>query len=198
MPIQITKTWLLPPLAFGRAGSADRPCQAFSWAAPVITPKGAAKTILQPEDTIEVSDDGTPTLREARQFNRIELKDEANRFFPVCPFFELHGAWTEDGVDKEGPITEAVLQGAGLSLADVRWTVAVANLKAFHYTLRDGDRVEATVEVPATDTGRHALEGRSHGGDARPAPGARPRLRALRRGAGDPADRRAARACGCG
>jgi hypothetical protein len=166
MPIQIKKIWLLPPLAFGRIGSADRPCQAFSWASPVITPKGVAKTILTPEDTIEVSDDGTPTLREARAFNRIDLKDDAGRFFPVCPFFELHGAWSEDGADRQGPITEAVLQGAGLSRADVIWTVTVANLKAFHYTLNEGDKVEARREIVATDTGRHDLEGRSTVGPA--------------------------------
>lgn len=108
-----------------------------------------------------MSEDGTPTLREARAFNRIDLKDEDGRFFPVCPFFELHGAWTQDGEEAEGPITRAVIEDAGLSLADVRWTVAVANLKAYHYTLQDGDRVEATVEVTAADTRSRDLQGLS-------------------------------------
>ncbi|MGI9499642.1 MAG: hypothetical protein ACR2P3_06370 [Geminicoccaceae bacterium] len=160
--IEISRIWLLPPLAFGRVGSADRPCQAFSWAPPTITPDGTAKTILVPEDTIDLDDDGNPTFRQANQFNRIDLKDDAGRFFPVCPFFELHGAWTDDGTAHEGPITEALLEGAGLDLTSVRWTVAVANLKPYHYTLEDSDRVEALVDdIGANDTSRHDLEGKS-------------------------------------
>ncbi|MGI9420764.1 MAG: hypothetical protein ACR2RA_23315 [Geminicoccaceae bacterium] len=160
--IEISRVWLLPPLAFGRVGSADTPCQAYSWAPPTITPEGSAKTILVPEDTIDVAGDGTPTRRLANQFNRINLKDDAGRFFPVCPFFELHGAWTEDGTAHEGPITEDVLTGAGLVLNNVRWTVAVANLKPYHYTLEDSDRIQALVDdIGADDTTRRDLEGRT-------------------------------------
>ena len=160
--IEISRVWLLPPLALGRVGSAATPCQAYSWAQPAITPDGSAKTILVPEDTIDLDDDGVPTLRQANQFNRIDLKDDTGRFFPVCPFFELHGAWTDDGTVHEGPITEALLEEAGLDLTSVRWTVAVANLKPYHYTLEDSDRVEALVDdIGADDTSRHDLEGKS-------------------------------------
>lgn len=158
---KIRRIWLLPPLAFGRVGSGARPCQAFSWATPAIMPKGSAKTVLAPEDTIEVDDDGNPVLRPAADFDRIDLKDENGRFFPVCPFFELHGEWTENGVTAEGPISEELLGRAGLGLDRVRWSVAVANLKAYHNTLQDEDRVEARVEVVATDTRRHDLDGLS-------------------------------------
>ena len=114
-----------------------------------------------PEDSIEVDDDGNPVLRPAASFDRIDLKDKNGRFFPVCPFFELHGEWTEDGAVVEGPITKDLLDKAGLGLDRVRWSVALANLKAYHYTLQDADRVEARVEVSAADTRRHDLNGLS-------------------------------------
>ncbi|RVJ72532.1 hypothetical protein [Sinorhizobium medicae] len=159
--VVLKRVFLLPPLAFGRFGSALRPCQAFSWAAPAVTPEGSSKTVLVPEDTVEVDSDGHPTLRPANSFNRIALKDDEGRFFPVCPFFELHGIWEADGIQEEGPITPALLAEAGLAVSDVHWSVQVANLKAFHYTLDDADRVEAHVEVGATDTRRHDLNGLS-------------------------------------
>lgn len=157
---EILKTWLLPPLAFGRLGSAAKPCQAFSWGAPTVRPDGSMKTVLVPEDTITVDDAGNPQVVEARQFNEIVLKDEESRFHPVCPFFELHGAWRDAAGDHEGPITEAVLTAAGLGLGDIRWSVELANLKPYHYTLRDADRIVAREpDIPANDTARRDLKG---------------------------------------
>ncbi|WP_226575465.1 hypothetical protein [Acuticoccus sediminis] len=164
--IVINKVWLLPPLAFGRVGSAGRPCQAYSWSAPPVSPDISSKTTLVPEETIDLDADGNATVTPADAFGAIALKDDDDRFFPVCPFFELHGAWTDDGTEHEGPVTEAVLNGAGLGLGDVMWSVTVANLKPYHYTLRDGDRVEATAEAAATDTVRKSLAAGSPGPEA--------------------------------
>lgn len=164
--IELDRLWLLPPLGIGRLGSAARPSHAYSWARARITPKGSAKTVLVPEDTIEVAANGVPSLRPASAFNRIELKDAQNRFFPVCPIFELHGAWKDGGIDHEGAITEAVLAKAGLSVADVSWSIEVANLKAFHYTLQDTDRIVARLAVRADDTTAKDLDGLTPAGDA--------------------------------
>lgn len=157
---EILKVWLLPPLAFGRLGSSNSPCQAFSWGNPMIRPDGSMKTVLVPEDTITVDDAGNPLLIEGRQFNEIRLKDEQNRFLPVCPFFELHGAWRDDAGEYEGPITQAVLAAASLSLDDIRWSVEVANLKPYHYTLQKADIIAASeTNIVASDTVRRDLQG---------------------------------------
>lgn len=156
----LTDIWILPPLAFGRLGSATKACQAFSWASPIISPNGSMKTVLAAENSIDVDEDGVPTIREAREFNEVALKDEQDRFYPVCPFFELHGSWQDDEGEHEGPITPNVLDAAGIAIDDVQWSVNTANLKAFHYTLRDGDRVEANEQhVSAADTTRRPLRG---------------------------------------
>jgi hypothetical protein len=54
-----------------------------------------------------------------------------------------------------------VLSAFGLTPADLRWEVTVANLKPFQYTQSDSDRVVAVVTVNGDDNGRHALQGRS-------------------------------------
>ena len=161
--MKISEVWLLPPLAFGRVGSSDKPCQSFSWKEPPKgSPDGSDKTILTAERTIEVDNDGIPSVLEADTFTHIKLKDDKDRFHPVCPFFELHGIWKgKNGKSKKGPITEDILKKAGLSLSDVVWRVEVANLKAYHYTLADGDRITAEVEIKATDTTRKELNGLS-------------------------------------
>lgn len=49
----------------------------------------------------------------------------------VCPFVELHGEWESGGTIRQGPITSEVLALFGLTTADLRWRVEVANLKSF-------------------------------------------------------------------
>ncbi|OWK22201.1 hypothetical protein AJ88_15830 [Mesorhizobium amorphae CCBAU 01583] len=58
-----------------------------------------------------------------------------------------------------------MLAGAGLTLADVSWRVEVANLKPYHHTLQNSDRVAARLEVTATETTIKNLEGLSTEGD---------------------------------
>nr|MDJ0893862.1 hypothetical protein [Alphaproteobacteria bacterium] len=98
--------------------------------------------------------------------NRIEFKQvkeiEDNRkievFRPVCPWFELHGEWEINGETFEGPITKEVLRACGVETMDkVRWSVEVANRKAYNMTLSRGDIV--TARVPDDPDERATLAG---------------------------------------
>ena len=88
-------------------------------------------------------------------------RDADGAFRPVCPYFELHGTWELGGTEHSGPITGQVLEDNGLSPGDLSWTVTLGNLKAFHFTLDEGDRITAEVTVTGDDTERKPLEGRS-------------------------------------
>ncbi|GKQ40452.1 hypothetical protein [Streptomyces sp. A012304] len=164
----IERLWLHPPLAFARVGPSPVPCDNYRWGPSDLTPRGTGKTTVVPDVTLDLAEDGTLSERVPQS---VRFKDETG-WRPVCPYFELHGRWTVDGRSDSGPVTERQLAESGLSLADVRWEISVANLKAHHLTQRDGDRVEARVEVTGDDHGRHVLAGRSpQGEDALVPPG---------------------------
>jgi len=160
----IERLWLYPPLAFARVGPSPNPCDNYHWGPSDLSPRGTGKTTVVPAETLDVAEDGTVTTRLP---DRVTFKDEYG-FRPVAPFFELHGTWTADGRRHTGPITPEVLAAAGIGLGQVRWEVRVANLKAYHYTEEEGDRVDAAVEFAASDHRRHPLHGVSPRGSARP------------------------------
>jgi hypothetical protein len=154
----LTSLRITPPLAFARIGSSDTPCAAFSWSPADLSPSGSARTTLAVEETLTLDADGT--VRSALP-NAVRFKEADGRLCPVAPFFELHGTWEFDGAAHAGPITPAVLAALGLTLADVRWSVTLGNLKAFHFTLDDGDRIVATLSLRGDEHLRRPLEGRS-------------------------------------
>lgn len=156
----IEQIWLHPPLAFARLGPSPIPCDNYHYGPSDLTPRGSGKTVVQPAPSLDVAADGTLSQRLPQEGERVRFKDD-DGFRPLCPFFEVHGAWTLDGEQHTGPVTVDVLDGFGLALADVRWTVEVANLKAHHCTQVLDDRIEARVEVPGDDHVRHELAGRS-------------------------------------
>jgi hypothetical protein len=151
--------WLYPPLAFARVGMSDHPMDDFAWGPNDVRPRGTGKTTVVAAETLRVGEDGTVTAEVPEE---LRFKDEMG-WRPVCPFFEVHGTWTDGDERSTGPITDAVLDAHGLTREDVRWDVHVANLKPFHMTLDEGDRLEAVIELRGDDTGPHALEGRTPG-----------------------------------
>ncbi|MGW6979083.1 hypothetical protein ACWGE1_06480 [Streptomyces sp. NPDC054932] len=165
----IERIWLHPPLAFARLGPSPTPCDNYHYGRSDLSPRGTGKTTVVPAPTFEVADDGTLTERQPEAGERVRFKD-VNGFRPICPFFELHGTWTAaDGRrHTDEPITLAVLAECGIALADVKWTVNVANLKAHQCTGSTGDRIEASVELRGDDHLRQPLEGRSPAGADRP------------------------------
>ena len=159
----IKRIWLYPPLAFARVGGSSTPCENFYWGPDDLTPDGTARTRIVAAETLRVAEDGTVSPHQPLQTDSVIFKDDEG-FRPVCPFFEVHAEWQLDGGEKEeGPLTEAVLERFGLSVDKLKWRVEVFNLKAFHLTDSEGDRIAAWVEIPAGDFTRHRLEGRSVG-----------------------------------
>ncbi|MEV7523831.1 hypothetical protein [Streptomyces sp. NPDC091371] len=161
----IDRIWLHPPLAIARLGPSPVPCDNYSWGPSDLSPRGSGKTTVVPAPTLDLAPDGTLT---ERMPEAVGFKDDQGGWRPVCPYFELHGTWTTGGKRRTGPLTEAVLTEFGLTLADLRWEVAVANLKAHHYTQSDGDRVEALTEVRGNDHTPRPLAGGSPQGVADP------------------------------
>jgi hypothetical protein len=152
---RLLRLLLYPPLAFARLGRSETPCDAFVWGANDVRPRGTGKTTIQPAPSLRIAPDGT--LSEVLP-TEIVFTDEAG-FRPVCPFFELHGEWTEGRTRQCGPITTAVLERCGVSIADLRWRVRVANFKPFHYTQRATDRIEAVAEIAGEQTELVELRG---------------------------------------
>jgi hypothetical protein len=81
---------------------------------------------------------------------------------PVCPFFELHAEWTTSGGQRQaGPVTIDVLDQLHKSVTDITWSLDLANLKAYHYTYDQADRINASVVIPGDETRRIELIGSS-------------------------------------
>ncbi|MGR4878472.1 hypothetical protein ACIPUC_03420 [Streptomyces sp. LARHCF249] len=160
----IDQLWIQPPLAFARLGPSPKPCDNYRWGKSDLSPRGTGKTTVVPQPTLDLAADGTLTERMPQ---KVRFKDE-DGWRPVCPYFEVHGSWTVNGDRRTGPLTEEVLAEFGLGPADVRWEVAVANLKAHHLTENDDDRIEARVEVRGDDHQKHGLAGTSPQNAAQP------------------------------
>jgi hypothetical protein len=160
----IQKLLLYPPLAIARVGPSETPCESFHWGPNDLRPRGTGKTTIVPDETLHVSEDGTVTSSLPAQ---IAFKDAAG-FKPVCPFFELHGEWTEGEETVRGPITPEVLAQCGLTPHDLAWRIEVGNLKPFHLTLAPDDRIIATVELAGDVTERRPLKGVSPAGAQQP------------------------------
>ena len=153
----LTRIWLTPPLAFARVGSSPTASVAFTWSVNELTPDGSGKTTLALAETINLDNNGVPHRITA---DRIVFRDEQG-IRPVCPYFELHGTWTEDGREVSGPITTSVLEHCDITLQNITWDIHVAHLKSFQYTYDDADRIDAKLTLRGDDTARHTLEGRS-------------------------------------
>ena len=153
----LKRIWLTPPLAFARVGGSSTPCVSFSWGPGDDSPDGSGQTSLQLAETIELSADGS-----ARRLtpDRIIFRD-AEGIRPVCPYFELHGEWTKRGHAVSGPVTIDRLEDNGIQLRDITWHIHCAQLKAFHYTYDEADRIDAVLVVKGNNTAIHTLHGRS-------------------------------------
>ena len=118
----IKRIWLYPPLALARVGSSPVPCENFYWGPDDLTPEGTARTRIVGTETLEVAKDGTVSVSPPSPTGSVIFKDEKG-FRPVCPFFEVHAAWDDDGKEREGPITQALLDRFGLKASDLTWQV---------------------------------------------------------------------------
>ncbi len=151
---RIIELYFLPPLAVARVGGSDNPLEAFEWAGDPAT-HGSHKTFIKPAVTLEVRDDGSlrPYLP-----NTIRFKDDG-KLRPAAPFFELWARVqsSRDGAERDERVTPALLGRFGASLANLRYTVAVANCKAQRRTQSAACSFIARLEVGGDDHTRQPL-----------------------------------------
>jgi hypothetical protein len=145
--INIIEMYFNPPMAIGRLGGAETPLENFTWTEdPTI--EGAAPTVIEPDITLEVAEDGTirPYLPGAIRFR------EGRHFRPVAPFFELWMHYQDtDGKLHDEPLTLRILKDKCASTANLAYTVTAANRKAARRCKDDACSFVARIEVAGDD-----------------------------------------------
>lgn len=144
---------ILPPLAVGRLGAADRPMDNYD--AEVDDDRPLDFRRLRPTATFGV-DPESGEITEAFVPEELRFTDEG-KARPVAPFL---GVWAVTADDALEPLTVDLLDGHGLSPEDLRWSVDVGNYKLFRRTRIDADKIDATVGS-FSDHVRHPLLGTS-------------------------------------
>ena len=127
---------IFPPLAIARFGSSDDPMDNYELRDPV----GAGFRQISPAETLRVNK-ATGEITAAETPVQVRFRDAAGNIRPVCPFLELWARFHEAGSYQ--PLTVAHLRALGLTPADVKWRVRLANHKAFRRTGDINDRIDA-------------------------------------------------------
>lgn len=152
--ITIKEIYFLPSAAIARLGASPNPLEAFSWEE---DPNffGAGQTTIVPQVSLRVLPDGSVKPYLPRL---LEFKDNG-KIRPVCPFLELHAAWTRTGTEglTHGPLTPKLLRMAGLQMASLSFNVVAANRKAAFRTGDEACAFEARGLFSGTDYQRHEL-----------------------------------------
>jgi hypothetical protein len=148
--MSILELRILPPLAIARLGSSPEPLENYELC--VDDPLGYRR--IEPAETLRV-DPASGAVVEAYKPANVRFRDDLGRIHPVAPFFEVYARTSEDVLE---PLTPALLESEKLAPRDLRWTVTVANIKAFRRTADKDDRIVATANF--NDHASHALEGK--------------------------------------
>lgn len=151
MTQQIVELRILPPFAISRLGSSPDPMDNYDLV--IKDPIGTRQ--IEPADTLIVDrDTGKITLK--RPPFQVRFRDGDGNIRPIAPFFEV---WARmGGEDDLVPLTTEILASAGLTPEAVKWSVHVANIKAYRRTGDPNDRIEA-LSGTLSDHAPHALEG---------------------------------------
>ncbi|WP_254444501.1 ferritin-like domain-containing protein [Ruegeria sp. HKCCA6707] len=147
----IQEIFFLPPMAVARLGPGETPLESYEWQQDMDA-HGNNKTVIRSNVTLREVEDGS-----VRAYlpdpKTILFRDEGGALRPVAPFFELwakmHDA--ETGEDYETPVTLDLLDGQGLSLQNVRYSVTVGNQKAERRTGDAACGFRARVEITGQD-----------------------------------------------
>ena len=135
--MSIRELRILPPLAFGRLGSAPEPLDNFTIADDDDHPLGFRRIV--PQLTLTV-DGRTGEIAGSHTPDRITFKDDG-RIRPVAPFLEVFAR--VDRSKEWQPLTVGLLEKHGCSVRDLSWQVTVANRKVERRTGNGGDAVVA-------------------------------------------------------
>lgn len=146
-------------MAFARIGPSPQPLCAFEWGHNANGAGESGKTRAIPAVSLRFDPDGgvETYLEQAVVFR------DSDGIRPVCPFFELHGEWIDEGGLHSGPITPALIEAGRLE-----WKVTFANLKAANLTEDADCRIVANLELAGDDIQPHELDGRSPAGAKHP------------------------------
>lgn len=152
----LKRIWLTPPFAIARVGMSPTPMDAYSWGKNDLSPRGTGKTTIEPAETLVLSETGEVSSKIPET---VIFKDDMG-FRPVCPYFELKGEWEDDdGEIYKGSITIDILNKAGIDIATVKWSIEIGNLKAYHYTLADQEKIYAKQELAGNNNSKVELFG---------------------------------------
>lgn len=135
---------ILPPIAIGRLGSASEPLVAYEIEAnpehPLDLPRiKGATTFNVDRETGEIVDSFIPDVVSFKDVCARE-GETTEHIRPVAPFLEV---WAQVKGDQWVPLTLDLLGENGLTPADLRWQVTVANRKVARRTANPDDEVSA-------------------------------------------------------
>jgi hypothetical protein len=147
--MSILELRILPPLAIARLGSSPEPLENYDLC--VVDPLGYRR--IEPAETLLVDPAGGAVV-DAYKPREIRFRDETERIRPVAPFFEVYARTSQDVLE---PLTLRLLKSEELAPEDVRWTITVANIKAFRRTGDCGDKITATASF--NNHASYALDG---------------------------------------
>ena len=125
----IQAIFVTPGLAFSRLGGSSTPQCAYDWV-DTRAPRSDGETTVAPTWTLAVQPDGSlqPFMPDAVAFRDGDL------IRPVAPFYEIWARVGDAGSApvnwRDAPLTPALLQANGLTLAALQLTVTARNLKA--------------------------------------------------------------------
>lgn len=141
---------ILPPLAVARLGSSPEPLENYN----LEIPDGVGPRAIIPAESLRLDSEGNLTT--TRSTGPVKFRDDKHLIKPVAPFFELFAQ--VDGSEAWLPVTDDLLRRYGLSIASVKWSAHVGNIKIHRRTGDENDKIEAKVG-PFHDHGVHPLHG---------------------------------------
>ncbi|MDA8519760.1 hypothetical protein [Acidovorax sp. NCPPB 4044] len=146
---------ILPPVAIGRLGAAAEPLEAFDLVHDPERPLDYRRIVPCPSFRV---DPHSGEVTEVYTPEKIRFRDADRLVRPVAPFLEVF-ARLASAPEELVPLTLDLLAAEGLSVSDLRWDVAVGNIKVFRRTGNAHDKIEAVVN-DLRDHAVHPLEGR--------------------------------------
>jgi hypothetical protein len=146
--MKIIEIRILPPFAVARLGSSPTPVAAYDLEIPADKPLGFRKIVPQPtfyidRDTHTLSVD---TPAEIIFKDALSTTDTTGTIRPVAPFLEVF-AILEDKPDTLVPLTQAILDAAGIQLSNLVWTITLFNSKIMRRTNDANDNIMAMMLI---------------------------------------------------
>jgi hypothetical protein len=145
---------LMPPMAIARLGASDDPMDNYD--VTVCDARRLGWRQVKPALTLHVNV-ASGEISGASVPTKLSFKDANGFIRPVSPFLEV---WTRfQGQADLVPLLLQHLKERGLKPSDIRWSVHVANHKAFRRTAVPADKIEC--QLPGiTDHQRYPLVGK--------------------------------------